>query len=136
MRLKKSLDYLKKEKDKLSESYEKESFNLETKLSQESDQLLEKEKFHYKIILNEEQDFLKKQKEWELKKKNIQTHQEAELIGFKNKSLKELTKEIYQEMTSSPKELKPYLEYGEFVEILRIDENLNKSLKELKGSIK
>jgi hypothetical protein len=55
------------------------------------------------------------------------------LKGDSNKLLKELTTKTYKDEMNCPKELKPYLIYGDYLEVIQKEKKLSKNVeKELK----
>ncbi|OOV29147.1 hypothetical protein BXU11_04275 [Flavobacterium sp. LM5] len=61
---------------------------------------------------------------------------EANLKGNTNKLLKELTIEMYSQMTNCPKELKLYLNYGEYLMIITMYKQLSKDAEQEKKLLK
>jgi hypothetical protein len=54
---------------------------------------------------------------------------EAIMKGNINKLLKELTIKMYSQTTNCPKELKPYLNYGDYFTIMTMKNQLSKNIE-------
>lgn len=54
---------------------------------------------------------------------------EADINGYTNKLLNALVKEIAQEMTYCPKELRQYLNYGDYATVMQLNNKLSKDIE-------
>ena len=76
-------------------------------------------------------EFLKNVKSQDLEnsKPKLMLEYEASLKGNTMKLLKELTKEIYKAEMSCPRELKAYLNYGDFLEVIQMVKQQSKNIE-------
>jgi hypothetical protein len=79
-----------------------------------------------KISMNLREDLNQKRKYIEHFKLMLKMKYEANLKGDTNKLLKELTIEMYSQTTNCPKDLKPYLKFGDYSTITTLYKKLEK----------
>ena len=69
-------------------------------------------------------------------KPKLRLEYEAILKGNTNKLLKELVIEMYKEETNCPKELKAYLNYGDYLTVMQMEKQLLKDIEKESKQLK
>ena len=82
-----------------------------------------------KVLKDFEKDFNLKMKSIENSKTKLSMEYEAIMKGNINKLLKELTIKMYSQTTNYPKELKPCLNYGDYLTIMTMKNQLSKNIE-------